>query len=80
MTDNNEPPEQISSAVSSPPQKSTMAWGLATAVGALNDALQRWNVGLVAYKLYETKPLSVSPVSGLEKKRKFFKLGIYYFA
>ena len=50
-----------------------MAWGLATAVCALNDALQSWGFGLVAYKLHETKPLSVSPVSGLEKKRKHFR-------
>jgi hypothetical protein len=50
-----------------------MAWGLATAVGALNDALQRWDFGLVAYRLYETKPLSDSPVSRLEKKRKHFR-------
>jgi hypothetical protein len=50
-----------------------MAWGLATAAGALNDALQRWNFGLVAYKLYETKPLSDSPVFRLEKKRKHYR-------
>ena len=51
-----------------------MAWGLDTAEGALSDALQSWGFGLlVAYKLYETKPLSDSPVSRLEKKRKHLR-------
>ncbi len=49
--------------------KSTMAWGLDNAIGAL----QSWGFRLVAYKLYETKPLSDSPVSRLEKKRKHLR-------
>jgi hypothetical protein len=63
----------LAGSVSLQPWKSTMAWGLATAVGALNDALQRWDFGLVVYRLYETKPLSDSPVSRFEKKRKHFR-------
>jgi hypothetical protein len=53
-----------------------MAWGLATAVGELNDALQRWDFGLVAYKLYETNPSVIHRFT--DWKRNESILGIYY--
>ena len=54
-----------------------MAWGLATAISLLNDALQSRGFGL-ACKLYETKPLSDLPVFHIGKERKAFEGYLYF--